>query len=507
MFPPSPPSSPTPYSLLPTPSNCARVGIATQFPKFPVLYCNRPAVILSLTVLLTSLTACANSPTAKNFEQSLAADPRLQNNTAVLGGQTPTQTPQVQTTQPTVQLPADFPSYIPQYPGIQLREIIELQQSQVSTRWQSADPSNFIASFYRSQFNSQNWQIVQQPSDDTGGIFEAKRNNLLVRVDIQPKSVTNAAPNQPQTLTELKIDYSPNGIAFAPSENAPAQTPTPVATNTPIASTSNTASDIPQPGNPEFIGPVVPGANIAATPTNPPITTTSTNLQYSDINKAPVEVQRYIQDLSALGVLTISPSQSKANSNPATTQFEPSKPITRREYARWLVAANNAIYANNPAKQIRAAAETTQPAFSDVSKNYPDFSVIQGLAEAGLIPSPLSGDATEVLFRPDAPLTREQLILWKLPLDTRQALPTASIEAVKQTWGFQDVGKIDPKALRAVLADFQNGEQSNIRRVFGYTTLFQPKKVVNRAEAAAVLWYFGTQGDGVSAADALKLKR
>jgi hypothetical protein len=119
----------------------------------------------------------------------------------------------------------------------------------------------------------------------------------------------------------------------------------------------------------------------------------------------------------------------------------------------------------------------------------------------------LSGDSTTVLFRPDAPLTREQLVLWKVPLDTRQALPTANLDAVKQTWGFQDIGKIDPKALRAVLADFQNGEQSNIRRVFGYTTLFQPKKLVTRAEAAGALWYFGTQGEGVSAVDALKLKR
>ncbi len=472
-----------------------------------MLYRNRPAVILSLTVLLTSLTACANSPTAKNFEQSLAADPRLQNNPVVLGGQPPTQTPQIQPTpQPTVQLPADFPKDIPLYPNAQLQEIIPLQQSQVSTRWQSAEPSNFIASFYRSQLKAQNWQVVQQPSDDTGGIFEAKRNNLLVRVSIQPKSVTNAAPNQPQTLTELKIDYSSNGIAFAPSEDAIAQTPTPETTNTPIANTSNTVNNIPQPGNSEFIGPVAPGTNIAATPTNPPAIATNISQQYSDINKATQEVQRYIQDLSALGVLTISPSQNKASSNAATTQFEPSKTITRREYARWLVAANNAMYANNPAKQIRAAAETTQPAFSDVPKSHPDFPVIQGLAEAGLIPSPLSGDSTEVLFRPDAPLTREQLILWKLPLDTRQALPAANLEAVKQTWGFQDVGKIDPKALRAVLADFQNGEQSNIRRVFGYTTLFQPKKPVNRAEAAAALWYFGTQGDGVSAVDALKLK-
>ncbi|MCA1995168.1 MAG: S-layer homology domain-containing protein, partial [Coleofasciculus sp. S288] len=50
------------------------------------------------------------------------------------------------------------------------------------------------------------------------------------------------------------------------------------------------------------------------------------------------------------------------------------------------------------------------------------------------------------------------------------------------------------------------GEQSNIRRVFGYTTLFQPKKSVTRAEAASTLWYFGSQGEGLSAREALQLK-
>jgi hypothetical protein len=198
-----------------------------------------------------------------------------------------------------------------------------------------------------------------------------------------------------------------------------------------------------------------------------------------------------------LGVLSIEPK---------TNEFLPDKIITRREYARWLVAANNAMYANNPAKQIRLASSSTQPAFRDILAKDPDFSVIQGLAEAGLIPSALSGDATAVLFRPDAPLTREQLLLWKVPLDTRQALPAANLEAVKQTWGFQDAGSIEPKVLRAVLADFQNAEQSNIRRVFGYTTLFQPKKPITRAEASAALSYFGTQGEGMSATEALKLK-
>jgi hypothetical protein len=245
-------------------------------------------------------------------------------------------------------------------------------------------------------------------------------------------------------------------------------------------------------------------ANNQTTPT-----ATSESQVFNDLNKIPQEWRQHIQDLAALGVLSIDPKATltKSNSTTTTNQFEPTKIITHREYARWLIAANNAMYASNPAKQIRLASESTQPAFSDVSAKDPDFPAIQGLAEAGLIPSPLSGDSTAVLFRPDAPLTREQLLLWKLPLDTRQALPSANLDAVKQTWGFQDAARIDPKALRAVLADYQNGEQSNIRRVFGYTTLFQPKKPVTRAEAAMALWYFGSQSEGVSATEALKLKR
>ncbi|NEO66874.1 MAG: S-layer homology domain-containing protein, partial [Moorea sp. SIO4G2] len=188
------------------------------------------------------------------------------------------------------------------------------------------------------------------------------------------------------------------------------------------------------------------------------------------------------------------------------TQFAPNQTISRRQYARWLMDANNRIYANRPGLQIRLASNTTQPAFQDVPRTDPDFPYIQGLADAGLIPSPLSGDSTAVLFRPNAPLTREKLMLWKVPLDTRKALPKASIEAVKETWGFKDTAEIDPKALRAVLADFRNGDLANIRRVFGYTILFQPKKPVTRAEAAAALWYFGSQGEGQSAKEALFIK-
>jgi hypothetical protein len=433
---------------------------------------NYPAVFLSFAVLL-SLTACTNSQSAKNLQKSLAADPQLQNNPVPFGKpQSQQVTPNPNTS--TIKLPADFPADIPIYPNATLEEVIPANSdNKISIRWQSADPSNLITSFYRQQFQAKNWQIVQQPQDDIEGTFSARRNDLLINLTIKPQTVTKAAPNQPQTATKLVIEYSSN-------------------------SQTTTTNPVTQSNNSEFVGPVLPNTNspnITTQPTSQPeILTTQ---EFTDIQKAPPEWRSHIQDLATLGVLSIEPK---------TNEFLPDKIITRREYARWLVAANNAMYANNPAKKIRLAATSTQPAFRDILTKDPDFPVIQGLAEAGLIPSALSGDTTAVLFRPDAPLTREQLLLWKIPLDTRQALPAANLEAVKQTWGFQDAGSIEPKALRAVLADFQNAEQSNIRRVFGYTTLFQPKKPVTRAEASAALWYFGTQGEGISATEALKLK-
>jgi hypothetical protein len=218
---------------------------------------------------------------------------------------------------------------------------------------------------------------------------------------------------------------------------------------------------------------------------------------FNDLEQVPQPLRDYIQDLGELGILT------PKNGN----NFQANAPITRREYARWLVAANNRFYATSPSKQIRLGNKNATPAFSDVPPNNLDFPYIQGLAEAGLIPSPLSNDSSAVLFRPDAILNREDLIAWKVPLDTRKALPNASLETLKETWGFQDTAKIDPKVWRAIYGDFQNGEQANIRRVFGFTTLFQPKRPVTRGEAAAAIGYFGFQGDGLSARDVLGLNK
>ena len=101
-------------------------------------------MFLSLAVLLSSLTACASSPVAKNLEDSLAADPKLQNNSVIFGKAKQTEPQQLP--QSTVKLPADFPATIPLYTNAQLQEVTPSSNG-VSTRWLSSDPSNIIEDF------------------------------------------------------------------------------------------------------------------------------------------------------------------------------------------------------------------------------------------------------------------------------------------------------------------------------------------------------------------------
>jgi hypothetical protein len=231
---------------------------------------------------------------------------------------------------------------------------------------------------------------------------------------------------------------------------------------------------------------------------------------YIDLDKAPEEIQPYLVDLIELNLLTIQASSTtptnanstdKAKAPVPANEFRPNQALTRREYARWLLATNNRFYADQRTRKIRPGVTSSTAVFQDVKTSDPDFGAIQGLAEAGIIPSPLTGSSTALTFRPDAPLTRKDLLLWKVPLDTRQPLPQATAAAVEQAWGFQDANKIEPRALQAVLADYQNGDFANIRRAFSYTTLFQPDKAATRAEAAAVLWRFGNPTEGITAAE------
>jgi hypothetical protein len=428
----------------------------------PIVLSSKRLTALSVAAFLLLPLASCTSPVSRSLQDALAADPRLKDNSSGFGSPQASPSPIAQTDQ--AQLPTDFPAEIPLYPNRALLEVSQPDQGFL-TRWSSPDSSDRVVDFYRQALQKDGWKLDGQPIDKNQGTFEASRNGLQVAVNVRSG-----------TEFEIRVDR-PSTTASVPQPGA-------------------SPSGVPKPGSPDFVGPIP-----SAVPNNSPVASSSGSGSFTDLNKAPKELQKYAQDLIQLGVLNLSANKSASKNQ---NLFVPNKVITRREYARWLVTANNRIYASRPARQIRLAVETSQPAFQDVSRSDADFATIQGLAEAGLIPSSLSGESTAVLFRPDSPLTREEMILWKMPVDMRQALPTATIESVKQTWGFQDAARIDSRALRAVLADFQNGDQSNLRRAFGYTTLFQPKRSVTRAEAAAVLWHFGFQGDSISAQEVLK---
>jgi hypothetical protein len=339
------------------------------------------------------------------------------------------------------QLPDNFPTDIPRYTDA---EVLSVQanpdNTAVQTRWKTKDPSNLVENFYQQQLAANNWEIITPFTGD------GSNSPLIARRDTLELSIAIVATSPD---TEFSLEYRPTGT--------PQASPSPILSPNPL--------------------------------------TTANPTTFSDLDRVSAGFRSSIQELARLGVLTATNGSDR---------FSPNSPITRRDFARWLVQANNAIHASIPGKQIRLADTNTAPAFGDVKTNDPDYIYIQGLAEAGLIPSPLTGDTSALLFRPNVPLTREDLIAWKVPLDIRKALPTATLDTIRGTWGFQDTTKINPKTARSLYADFQNADQANIRRIFGYTTLFQPKKPITRAEAAVALWYFGFQGDGLSAADALQ---
>ncbi|MEB3339853.1 S-layer homology domain-containing protein [Okeania sp.] len=312
-------------------------------------------------------------------------------------------------------------------------------------------------------------------------------------VQLPTNSPTEISPTSNSELIDKPTDFSSETSA----NSTLSPTPQPETQSSPNVTETSQESSSPTIQTPFPTDSMPPTSTTI--PSEVPVSTTA-------LMDVPTGLRPYIVDLSKLGIFQQEQRENQNNPNTTTAFIQPQNLVSRRVYARWLVTANNKMFANNPAKHIRLATANEKPIFEDVPKTDPDFLVIQGLAEAGLIPSPLSGDVNVVKFRPNDFLTREDLILWKVPLDFRKPLSEATIQKVKTAWDFQDASKIDPSALKAVLADSEN-EFSNIRRVFGYTKLFRPDKTVSRAEAAATLWYFGDQNDGISAQMALEAKQ
>jgi hypothetical protein len=240
------------------------------------------------------------------------------------------------------------------------------------------------------------------------------------------------------------------------------------------------------------------GGTSAASPTAAATTAPTAAAGFTDL--AGVFGADQIAQLAQLGVF---------ESNSGT--FEPAKPITRGKFVRWLVQANNAIWADDPSKVIRTSSSATS-AFPDVPTSHPDFAYIQGMYDAGF-----AIGFSDKLFHPDEPLTHEQMLAIKESVD-RGGID----KYYEQFWDstmpdWKDRDQID-KRFRAAIAEDSSFDKhypdvavGNIGRAFGAIAMLRPRQPVTRAEAAACIWKIGAHNESTgdagmprSAADALK---
>ena len=400
-------------------------------------------IALTLLMSLALTTGCSEA-----IEDRLAPDPNLQESDQNSSTSSTPNNTQKETNTTSVQLSEEIPDSIPIYSNAELinQEINSPTQSG-TIELRSLETPNLVTEFYQQELSSDPWKIVTPFSPSSG-----ETQKMTARSRSWELTVTVSETQNNRDSSRIVMGYQPVSQEEDNGENA--------------------------------------------------FSITQATDTFSDLEKTPAPLETYVREVAKLGILTpVETENQKARENKL---FAPNENVTRRTFARWLFRANNQFYRDRASQQIRPVPQASTPAFTDIPASDPDFPIIQGLAEAGIIPSRLTGDTSASRLRPDAPLTRESLLLWKVPLDTRSSLPSVQVTTIQETWGFQDAGKIDPKAMGAVVADFSNGERSNIRRLYGYTQLLQPEKAVTRAEAAASLWSFGTQGEAITAQELMQ---
>ncbi|EEF38004.1 conserved hypothetical protein [Ricinus communis] len=169
---------------------------------------------------------------------------------------------------------------------------------------------------------------------------------------------------------------------------------------------------------------------------------------------------------------------------------------TRREYARWLVRLNS-LLERNPKHRIACLSlcGSILAAFDDVSVEDPDFDSIQALAEAGFIPSKISGshccsDTSKgdesFCFHPERFISRQDMINWKAQLEY-QFLPRITEQMSRIRVDYMDMKDISSEASSEFLIDLLAADKSIIRKVFGQSRRFQPNKPLTKAQAAVAL--------------------
>lgn len=193
--------------------------------------------------------------------------------------------------------------------------------------------------------------------------------------------------------------------------------------------------------------------------------------------------------------------------------FEPNRPVLRREFVRWLVHADDAIWAQDPWKTIHPAAPDAVPYFTDVPAQDPDFTAIQGMHDAGVV---LSNTRT---FDPNAPITREQALAIKAYVDCGGPDPMLADDTGQAYFElpWRDKSKISPQYVAAIAScllqddgTIAANQLDTVGRTFGGIVALDPKRPLTRAQAAAMIWKIGQQKPDLnnfpplSAADALQ---
>ena len=203
---------------------------------------------------------------------------------------------------------------------------------------------------------------------------------------------------------------------------------------------------------------------------------TTSPAAFTDI--AGVNGEKEIEELAVLGAV-----------DPASGAFNPGAPVKRREFIRWLVKANNALWSDAPTKFVHLADKTEASSFPDVATTDPDFPFIQGMQNAGF-----SVGFPDKTFKPEQTLTREQMFAIKNIFDRGSVDPglakdlTFARNTVMPPW--KDKESIS-KTYVAAIATGAGGGSDSFSRVYGVSAFFHPQLAVTRAQAAVAVSVVG----------------
>jgi hypothetical protein len=221
-------------------------------------------------------------------------------------------------------------------------------------------------------------------------------------------------------------------------------------------SATTAASDMPTQAAQATVAPAATSA----------IAASAEKVHYTDVSG--IYAEQAIDDEGSLGIL-----------DTTSGAFHPDAPITRAEFVRWLVKANNDYSSADPTKRI-SLAQSSPPTFVDVPRSDPDFKYIQGLADAGYV---IGKNATH--FAPNQWITREEMVAIKAPVDEGQAIALSPSDVGFLV--FSDKSSINPQFVSDVHEDFSVRTTQNIGRVWGSIKIFHPRQPLTRAEAAIAI--------------------